>query len=156
MSNEADTRRRRDGVEFKVGDRVRIKGREHLPDGLGDIKRFIDSLGLYYARLEMVNGTEEEWKIDYLNHETEIGQIDNHVSSTVDPWQNQVGGNHYSKLKIQPMQYALANSLDFAQATAIKYITRFRDKGGIADLEKAKHTIDLLIAHEQGKTNVQE
>lgn len=78
------------------------------------------------------------------------------MSETKDPWQNQVGGDHYAKLKIQPMQYALANSLDFAQATAIKYITRFRDKGGIADLEKAKHTIDLLIAHEQGKTNVQE
>jgi hypothetical protein len=57
----------------------------------------------------------------------------------------QVGGDHYKKLKIQPMEYSMANGLDACQHTVVKYVTRFRDKGGIADLEKAKHTIDLLI-----------
>lgn len=57
----------------------------------------------------------------------------------------QIGGDHYKKLKIQPMEYSMANRLDACQHTIIKYVTRFRDKGGIADLEKAKHTIDLLI-----------
>jgi hypothetical protein len=60
----------------------------------------------------------------------------------------QVGGDHYKKLKIQPMEYSMANKLDPCQHTAIKYITRFRDKGGIADLEKAKHVIDMLIEFE--------
>jgi hypothetical protein len=60
----------------------------------------------------------------------------------------QVGGNHYAKLAIQPMQYSMANGLDPLQHTAIKYVTRFRDKDGIQDLEKAKHCIDLLIEHE--------
>lgn len=66
-------------------------------------------------------------------------------------WDTQVGGDHYCKLKIQPFEYAMANHLDPMQHTVIKYVTRFRDKGGIADLEKAKHTIDLLIAHEKSK-----
>lgn len=61
----------------------------------------------------------------------------------------QVGGNHYKNLKIQPMEYSMANKLDACQHTAIKYITRFRDKGGIADLEKAKHCIDMLIEFER-------
>jgi len=61
----------------------------------------------------------------------------------------QIGGSHYKKLKIQPMEYSMANGLDPCQHTVIKYITRFRDKGGIADLEKAKHTIDMLIEFEQ-------
>ena len=61
----------------------------------------------------------------------------------------QVGGDHYKKLKIQPMEYSMANGLDACQHTAIKYITRFRDKGGIADLEKAKHVIDMLIEFEK-------
>lgn len=61
----------------------------------------------------------------------------------------QVGGNHYKKYKIQPMEYSMANGLDACQHTAIKYVTRFRDKGGIADLEKAKHCIDLLIEFER-------
>lgn len=61
----------------------------------------------------------------------------------------QVGGDHYKKYKIQPMEYSMANGLDACQHTAIKYITRFRDKGGTADLEKAKHCIDLLIEFER-------
>lgn len=61
----------------------------------------------------------------------------------------QVGGDHYKKYKIQPMEYSMANGLDACQHTAIKYITRFRDKGGVADLEKAKHCIDLLIEFER-------
>lgn len=65
--------------------------------------------------------------------------------------EKQIGGDHYRKLKIQPMEYSMANGLDPCQHTIIKYVTRFRDKGGIADLEKAKHTIDLLIELERAK-----
>ena len=63
----------------------------------------------------------------------------------------QVGGDHYKKLKIQPMEYSMANGLDACQHTIIKYVTRFRDKGGIADLEKAKHTLEMLIEMEGKK-----
>ena len=63
----------------------------------------------------------------------------------------QVGGNHYTKLAIQPMQYSMENGLDALQHTVIKYVTRFRDKNGIEDLEKAKHCIDMLIEFERGK-----
>jgi hypothetical protein len=66
-------------------------------------------------------------------------------NSNPNPLDVQVGGSHYKKYKIQPMEYSMANGLDPCQHTAIKYITRFRDKGGIEDLIKAKHTIDLLI-----------
>ena len=66
----------------------------------------------------------------------------------------QVGGDHYKKLKIQPMEYSMANKLDACQHTAIKYVTRFREKGGIADLYKAIHTIEMLIEFEEEKQNV--
>lgn len=61
----------------------------------------------------------------------------------------QVGGDYYTKLPIQPMEYSMANKLDACQHTIIKYVTRFRDKNGIEDLEKAKHVIDMLIAFEE-------
>ena len=61
----------------------------------------------------------------------------------------QVGGNHYTKLAIQPMRYSMENRLDALQHTVIKYVTRFRDKNGIEDLEKAKHCIDMLIEFER-------
>lgn len=57
---------------------------------------------------------------------------------------------HYKDLPIQPMQYSLANKLDPAQHTAIKYITRFKSKGGKRDLIAAKHVIDMLIDHYYG------
>lgn len=60
----------------------------------------------------------------------------------------QVGGDHYKKMAIQPMAYSMKNKLDACQHTIIKYVTRFREKGGIQDLEKAKHVIDMLIQFE--------
>ena len=60
-------------------------------------------------------------------------------------YSKQVGGNHYAKMKIQPMEYILANDIGFAEGTAISYLSRWKDKNGIEDLRKARHTIDLLI-----------
>jgi hypothetical protein len=57
----------------------------------------------------------------------------------------QVAGDHYKKQAIQPVQYIHANGIGFFEGNVIKYVTRWREKGGIADLEKAKHYIDLLI-----------
>lgn len=74
---------------------------------------------------------------------------DNKKHSALD---EQVGGDHYKKLAIQPMEYAMKNHLDPCQETIIKYVTRFRDKNGREDLEKAKHTIDMLIAFEYGES----
>lgn len=70
-----------------------------------------------------------------------------------DPLKSQVGGDHYSKLAIQPIEYSMANKLDACQHTIIKYVTRCYDKGGIADMEKARHTIDLMIQFEIKKIN---
>jgi len=64
--------------------------------------------------------------------------------------ETQIDGSHYTKLKIQPMEYSMANGLDACQHTIIKYVTRFRDKNGRVDLEKAKHVIDMLIEFEYG------
>lgn len=63
----------------------------------------------------------------------------------------QVAGGHYKSLKIQPIEYIHANSIPFAEGSVIKYVTRWRDKGGIADLEKAKHFLELLIELEQAR-----
>lgn len=61
----------------------------------------------------------------------------------------QEGGGHYKDMAIQPMQYSMANGLDACQHTAIKYVTRFRQKGGVDDLRKAIHTLEMLIEFEE-------
>jgi hypothetical protein len=63
----------------------------------------------------------------------------------------QIGGGHYKDMAIQPMEYSMKNGLDACQHTAIKYISRFRAKGGVEDLRKAKHVIDMLIQFEEEK-----
>lgn len=57
----------------------------------------------------------------------------------------QVGGNHYKEKGIQPIDYIMSNRLDFCEGCVVKYISRWRDKGGIDDLHKAKHYIEFLI-----------
>jgi len=64
------------------------------------------------------------------------------------PSELQVGGSHYKKFKIQPAEFCYKNNIPYLEATAIKYLCRWKDKGGIQDLEKAKHFIDLLIEFE--------
>lgn len=60
----------------------------------------------------------------------------------------QVGGQHYKDLKIQPFEYIHANGIPFAEGSVIKYVTRWRAKGGVEDLKKARHFLDLLIEAE--------
>ena len=63
----------------------------------------------------------------------------------------QVAGNHYKDLPIQPVEYIYANALGYFEGNVVKYISRWRKKNGIADLEKAKHYIELLIELESRK-----
>jgi hypothetical protein len=59
--------------------------------------------------------------------------------------EKQVSGSHYKDFPIQPVEFIYRNNIPYIEGNVIKYISRWRDKGGLADLEKAKHYIDLLI-----------
>jgi hypothetical protein len=63
----------------------------------------------------------------------------------------QVGGSHYLNMKIQPIEFIMANNLDFCVGNAIKYLCRYKQKNGEQDLMKARHYIDLLIENEYHK-----
>lgn len=62
----------------------------------------------------------------------------------------QIGGDHYKDMAIQPIEYILANGLPFIEGAVIKYASRWRRKGGVDDLRKAIHMLELLIEHENG------
>jgi len=67
------------------------------------------------------------------------------------PSEKQVGGSHYKNYKIQPVEFIIKNNIGFVEGNIIKYILRFKEKGGVQDLEKAKHYIELLIDSSKGK-----
>ena len=57
----------------------------------------------------------------------------------------QESGDHYKDKGIQPIVYIHANNLGFCEGNVVKYVTRWREKGGEADLRKAIHYLELLI-----------
>jgi hypothetical protein len=66
------------------------------------------------------------------------------------PKDQQVGGNHYREMAIQPIEYIERNGIGFSEGCIIKYVSRWRNKGGIEDLKKARHFLDMLIERESG------
>lgn len=70
------------------------------------------------------------------------------VKYAVDALAGQVGGDHYRDMAIQPVEFIHRNGIGFCEGSAIKYLCRWRKKGGLDDLRKAKHFIDLLIEME--------
>lgn len=64
----------------------------------------------------------------------------------------QVGGDHYKRMTIEPWDFTLRNNLGHAEAAAIEYIARWREKGGIEDLRKAIHWLEKRIELETEKS----
>lgn len=63
----------------------------------------------------------------------------------------QVGGTHYQRGGLQHWDFVEAHGIGYLEAAASKYLTRWRDKNGAQDLEKARHyTVKLLELHEEG------
>jgi hypothetical protein len=65
-----------------------------------------------------------------------------------DPLKEQEGGDHYKGFNIQPVEFCQMNEVNYCEGNAIKYVMRHRSKGGAADLKKAIHYIEMLIAME--------
>lgn len=61
----------------------------------------------------------------------------------------QVGGDHYKSKTIQPWDFIAANDVGFFEGNVIKYVCRWRQKAGVADLLKARHYLDKLIELQQ-------
>lgn len=58
---------------------------------------------------------------------------------------------HYSGMAVDVIDFCLRNGIPYPEGNIIKYVCRWRKKGGIADLEKARDYLDRLIAHEKSE-----
>ncbi len=72
------------------------------------------------------------------------------------PLDHQVGGSHYSKYEIQPVELIEKLNLDFIRGNILKYLVRYRDKNGIEDLKKAEHYAEILHQSFLDKFNIAE
>lgn len=72
------------------------------------------------------------------------------------PFSTQVGGSHYKGMKIQPVEFILANGLGFCEGNIIKYTCRYGQKGGVQDLKKVIHYAELLIRSIEAEQEAQQ
>ena len=118
---------------------------------------------MQYTRPQDEMRVEQRIRIELDERKRQQEEINKRLKATVDAMPmgtppntasalgKQVDGGHYKDLKIQPIEFIHANNIPFAEGCAIKYLTRWRSKGGVKDLEKAKHFIELLIELESRK-----
>ena len=57
-------------------------------------------------------------------------------------------GPHYKLMANEPVDYIIANGIPFCEGNVIKYVSRWRNKGGLDDLRKAQNYIQKIIDHE--------
>lgn len=67
------------------------------------------------------------------------------------PSEQQVGGDHYRQRSIQPWDIWQEYGMNAFEGAVLKYLLRWRSKGGVEDLKKARHTLDKLIEIEEAK-----
>ena len=65
--------------------------------------------------------------------------------------ERQEGGDHYRNKAIQSWDFIVANGMGYLDGCVVKYVSRFREKNGVQDLEKAAHFLAKLIEVEKEK-----
>jgi len=63
----------------------------------------------------------------------------------------QEGGDHYKDMTIQPVEFILANKIQFLDGCVIKRVCRHRAKNGAEDIRKAIHELNLILELEYGQ-----
>lgn len=162
-------------TDFKVGDEVRVK-----PKGLVNVKRAarrdakiiqIEAGAVFHVefRVPITNDEGLDSKVWYASRDeielvkteklkTVLAPLSNEAMKSalfggegVKAIDTQEGGSHYKDMAIQPIEYIMANNIPFAEGNVIKYTSRWRKKGGVADLRKARHMLDVIIEEEEKK-----
>ena len=98
------------------------------------------SFHCWQPRVSIDDATPEQWN-----------EAARSVTTTPTANDTQVGGDHYKMHGIQPWDFIASNGIGYFEGNIIKYVSRWRHKGGVQDLEKARHYLDKLIEIEGRK-----
>lgn len=56
-----------------------------------------------------------------------------------------ISPKHYTDLEIEPWDYIIRNNLGYLDGNIVKYVSRYKKKGGREDLLKARTYLDKLL-----------
>lgn len=108
-----------------------------------------EASGKFYSKFRTIYDTS--WTIkpymvkEVISRKGEGGTITRVVIPTDEPKSKQVGGDHYTKGNIQPIEYIQANELPFEEGSIVKYVTRHKNKNGAEDIKKIIHYCEFIL-----------
>ena len=119
------------------GSREEYKGK--VCDVIGGVEGIGD--GYIYVQLdEFTKGFVDNEQLVLSNEEEE---------TIIDP-QDPINPSHY-KQGIEVYDFIESHDMNFAQGNAIKYISRYKFKNGVEDLNKARWYLDKLIEETENR-----
>lgn len=125
-------------IEYEPGKFAKVWDEEceEIPGDIPEVFENIRNMQLSHGSIELVSC------------DTDIAGLPKARCIVKDEIPHQVGGSHYCQYPIEPITFIQENNVPFCEGNVIKYIMRWRDKGGVDDLRKAKQYIDFLINKE--------
>ena len=88
---------------------------------------------------------------DLMNREKYFNETGHYGSDEEVAKREQIGGNHYTNKKIQPIDYIIENELPYCEGNVVKYVTRHKEKNGAEDIKKAIHYLRFILAADYGE-----
>lgn len=92
-----------------------------------------------------MNNEEDRKRVDRMYARLDEQERIEKIGAAIRANEQQVGGAHYAVKAIQPWDFIIANNIGYLEGNIIKYISRWKDKGGVEDLKKAQHYLQKLI-----------
>ncbi len=98
-------------------------------------------------RKSIDDATPEEWNASAQAVMNNMASTLGRPAEWMHPTANtvQVGGTHYKHMKYETWDVIAAWGMGYFDGNAVKYLSRWKNKGGVEDLRKARHYIDKLI-----------
>lgn len=134
---------------------VKNNGKPYIAFDTNDGDRVTLSESLSQLRIAIKTDTNKEFA--YLNKEhveVLLPYLQGFVAtvSLQEPEQKEEApsSTHYKSMAIEPLAYIEANHIGFHAGNVIKYVSRYKSKNGLDDLQKAKFYIERLIELEEG------
>ena len=88
---------------------------------------------------------------DLMNREKYFNETGHYGSDEEITKREQIGGNHYTNKKIQPIDYITENNLPYCEGNVVKYVTRHKEKNGAGDIKKAIQYLRFILATDYGE-----
>lgn len=118
------------------------------PNELERLKRdeeYLERQELYINNMKKEEGeSDHEYRMRYLDALNHVELYKVMLSERKKSLSSQVGGDHYQRWAIQPIEFCGKNKLGFLEGNVVKYVCRHQDKSGVEDINKAIHYLEVI------------